>query len=88
VITLLKTTYDEKMKSFSPAQLLHEDLFKAIFDRGDVSRVEFFGKVMEWHTRWTDNERVLYHLTAYRWPIIRRAKEAITSPQGTFPGSA
>ena len=78
VITLLKTTYDEKMKSFSPAQLLHEDLFKAIFDRGDVARVEFFGKVMEWHTRWTDNERVLYHLTAYRWPIIRRAKEAIT----------
>jgi hypothetical protein len=28
--------------------------------------------VMEWHTRWTDEIRTMYHLNGYRWPVLGR----------------
>jgi hypothetical protein len=27
---------------------------------------------MEWHTRWTDEIRTMYHLNGYRWPWLGR----------------
>jgi len=27
---------------------------------------------MEWHTRWTDEIRTMYHLNGYRWPLLGR----------------
>ena len=26
---------------------------------------------MEWHSKLTDAKRTLYHLTTYRWPVVK-----------------
>ena len=72
-IVVLKTTYDESVpKTFSPALLMREDAVRALFDNGATARIEFYGKVMEWHTRWTEEVRTLYHVNLYRWAALRR----------------
>ena len=72
-IVVLKTTYDESVpKTFSPALLMREEAVRALFDGGGTARIEFYGKVMEWHTRWTEEVRTLYHVNLYRWAVLRR----------------
>ena len=70
-LVIVKTTYDESMKTISPAFLMREEAFKALFEQKTVQRIEFYGKVMEWHTRWTDDARTLYHVNFYRFPALR-----------------
>jgi hypothetical protein len=90
VLVILKTAYDETYKNVSPASLMRHECFRQIFDRGSIRRIEFYGKVMEWHRRWTDDVRVLYHINRYRFPwfrtghefIKRRAAKAGEAPPG------
>ena len=71
-IVVLKTTYDESVAgSLSPTLLMREEETRQLFDQGRIERIEFYGKVMEWHLRWTDEVRTLYHLNTYRWPALR-----------------
>jgi len=75
-IVVLKTAYDESVpKAFSPALLMREEAVRALFDTAPaagLARIEFYGKVMEWHTRWTEEVRTLYHVNLYRWTALRR----------------
>ncbi len=72
-IIVLKTTYDESVPAnLSPTLLMREEACRALFDEGRFARLEFYGKVMEWHTRWTDEVRTLYHVNYYRWPALGR----------------
>ena len=75
-LVILKTTYDESIKTISPAFLMREEAFRLLFDEGRVKRIEFFGKVMEWHTRWTGDVRTLYHVNYYRSSLVPRLKAA------------
>lgn len=71
-IVVLKTTYDETVPQWlSPTLLMREEACRRLFDEGRFARIEFYGKVMEWHLRWTDEVRTLYHLNTYRWPLLR-----------------
>lgn len=71
-LVVLKTSYDEALpKALSPATLLREDELHHLFDGGEVHRMEYFGRLMEWHTRFTPLQRTLYHLTVYRWPWLK-----------------
>ncbi len=72
-LVILKTTYDESIRTSSPAMLMREESFRAIFDEGRVETIEFYGKVMEWHTKWSEDIRTLYHVTCYRWPALGTA---------------
>ena len=91
VIIILKTAYDESYKSVSPSTLMRQDQFRALFEEGRYSRVEFYGKVMEWHTRWTTNSRPIFHATCYLWPIIntlhawQMRRSQMTNPAETNP---
>ncbi len=76
VLVVLKTTYDELIKTFSPAFLLRENELQQIFREGEIRRVEYFGRLMDWHTKLTDKKRTLYHLTVYRWPVIKKLAHA------------
>jgi CelD/BcsL family acetyltransferase involved in cellulose biosynthesis len=87
-LTVLKTSYDESVPAVSPAFLLHEDMLRAIFDSGAIRRVEYYGRVMDWHTRWTDNRRMLYHVTAFRWPILKRLARWRAARRRPDPGAA
>lgn len=73
VWVVLKTTYDETIsKALSPASLLREDELQFIFRGNQIRRIEYYGRTMDWHTKLTDRERTLYHLTTYRWPLVKQ----------------
>lgn len=75
-LVVLKTTYDESMpKTLSPAFLLREEELQHIFGGSEIRRIEYYGRVMDWHTKLTDQQRTLYHLSAYRWPLLKQQAE-------------
>ena len=83
-LVILKTTYDEQQKALSPSTLMRHEQFRQLFDEGSIRRIEFFGPIMEWHTRWTDNARTLYHANVDRWAAVEwmRALKARLRPPG------
>jgi hypothetical protein len=77
---VLKTAYDEARGSqFSPAILMNEETCRQLFEEQKFDTLEFYGRVMEWHLRWTDDIRSMYHLTSYRWPALRQLHAIINS---------
>lgn len=78
-LVMLKTAYDTAFKQYSPAYLLKQEGFEREFAQGRTSRIEFYGKVLEWHTRWTDRQRQLYHLNVDRWDWPRRWHQRLKS---------
>lgn len=72
-LIILKTAYHETLREgTSPAFLLHQDMFTTLFTEKPANNIEFYGRVLEWHTRWTDDVRTLYHLNGYRWPLAKK----------------
>jgi hypothetical protein len=70
-IIILKTAYDEHIgNTTSPALLMRQEIFKHLFDDGILKSIEFYGKVMDWHTKWADEVRTIYHINQYRWPAL------------------
>lgn len=61
-LIILKTTYDETITTSSPAMLMRQDAFKYIFEKQLVEKIEFYGKVMDWHTKWSEEIRTMYHI--------------------------
>ena len=77
-VIILKTAYDAAVPhGLSPTLLMREEQFRALFGSGEVRVIEFYGKVMEWHTRWTDEVRTMYHVTAFRWPFLGALKQLL-----------
>lgn len=87
VQVVLKTTYDESIKNLSPAFLMRQDELRALWPEGRIRRVEFYGRVMEWHTRWTDKSRTLYHVNLFRWPFVAKLRDWLRKPD-TAPAPA
>ncbi len=71
-LIILKTTYDESIIGYSPAMLMRQETFRRIFADGRVRRIEFYGKAMDWHTKWTNEIRTMYHLNCYRFGFLAR----------------
>jgi hypothetical protein len=87
-LVILKTAYDEAHKAVSPSTLMRQQQFQTLFNEGRITHIEFFGKMMEWHTRWTSLARPLYHSTCYRWPLLKRLHEALRKPAAPSPVAA
>ena len=84
-IVILKTTYDESIKDgSSPAFLLRQEECEQLFGEQRLARIEFYGKVMDWHLKWTNAVRMLYHLNCYRFGALAslhgRLKAAPAAP--------
>jgi CelD/BcsL family acetyltransferase involved in cellulose biosynthesis len=89
-LVILKTTYDESIKTISPAFLMRQEAFAKLFEEGRLDRIEFYGRVMGWHTKWSNDIRTMYHVNYYRWPFlpkIRRMAMRMRTPRGS-PESA
>jgi len=67
VIIGLKTTYDETEKSTSPALMMRQEMMRDFLDHARFTRYEFYGRVRDWQTKWSNDFRVMYHLNLYRW---------------------
>lgn len=84
-IIVLKTTYDESVsKTLSPTLLMREEATRQLFDEGRFLKLEFYGKVMEWHTKWTDEVRTMYHTTGYRWQGLLGLRQIKKYPLNIF----
>jgi hypothetical protein len=69
-LIILKTAYSEAHARLSPASLMREEQCRQLFAEGRMRRIEFYGPVMEWHTRWTEQTRTMYHINYYRYPLL------------------
>ena len=72
---VIKTTYDEDWKVWAPGVLLREDIVRDLYAGGRVRNYEFYGPLMDYQLRWTNDVRTLYHLTCFRHPWIRGARD-------------
>jgi CelD/BcsL family acetyltransferase involved in cellulose biosynthesis len=86
-LVILKTTYDESLKSISPAFLMRYRYVQSIFAENGIDRIEFYGKVMEWHLRWTDEVRTLFHVNCYRWRWVRALRDKVGTRSTSPPTS-
>jgi CelD/BcsL family acetyltransferase involved in cellulose biosynthesis len=88
-IVILKTSYDETVpKSLSPALLMREEACRQLFEAGRFARIEFYGRVMEWHLRWTEDVRTMYHVNYYRWPGLARLHALLAGRASTRAAAA
>lgn len=90
-LVILKTAYDETQKAVSPSTLMRQEQFEQLFAEGHFERIEFYGKLLEWHTRWTALARPIYHRTAYRWawlPALQRWRDARRQEATAMPSQA
>jgi CelD/BcsL family acetyltransferase involved in cellulose biosynthesis len=88
-IIVLKTSYDESVpNNLSPTLLMREEATRGLFDEGRLARIEFYGRVMEWHLRWTDEVRTMYHVNYYRWPGLARLHAMLESRAAGRPAAA
>lgn len=77
VLVNLKTTYDESLKQLSPGFLMKEALLGKLFADGRWEVLEFYGRVMDWHTKWIDRVRTLYHVNCYRHSWVRDMRNTV-----------
>jgi Acetyltransferase (GNAT) domain len=70
-LVVLKTTYDESIEGISPAFLLREKELQEIFSQEKIQRIEYYGKIMDWHTKLSDNKRSVYHTTFFKWEFLK-----------------
>lgn len=70
VLIILKTTHDESQKGTSPAHLMRHEVIQNAFRTQAISRIEFYGPVHDWHLRWTEDVRTLYHVNCYRSALL------------------
>jgi hypothetical protein len=75
---VLTTAYDEEMNQHSPALMMREEIMRGVHEKGDVRVVEFYGRVMEWHTKWCDDTRTMYHVNCFCQPWIRSVRQFIS----------
>lgn len=93
-LVVLKTTYDESIRAYSPAALMREELFRCWWAEGRLRRIEFYGRALEWHARWSSQVRTLYHVNWRRWPALmrmasqlaRRLSSRVAQPAHAEPG--
>ena len=84
-LIILKTTYDETIRDTSPAFLMRHAYFPALFDERRLQRIEFYGKLMEWHTRWSEEVRTTYHSNIYRWSFLPKLQRALKGAPAASP---
>ncbi len=75
---VLKTAYDEELNQHSPALMMREEILRGVYEKGAVRVVEFYGRVMEWHTKWCDDTRTMYHVNCFRQPWVRTARNFLS----------
>ena len=68
MLIVLKMTYDEDFKDFSPGFWLRQEMLRSLFAEEKIKTVEAYGRVREgWTKKWTDEVRTMYHFNFYRY---------------------
>jgi hypothetical protein len=81
MLVVLKTAYDETIEKVSPALLMRQDILQKLFEERRIAVVEFYGKVLDWHLKWTDQVRNMYHVNFFRNALVARLRGLVKSLQ-------
>ena len=77
MLVVLKTAYDEELNEFSPALMMLEEILRKVYATPGMRVVEFYGRVMEWHTKWSEEIRTIYHVNCYRHRWVEPLKKLV-----------
>jgi hypothetical protein len=77
MLVVLKTAYDETVEKLSPALLMRQDILQTVFEERSVQAVEFYGKVLDWHLKWTDEVRAMYHVNFFRNRLVAGLRDIV-----------
>src|SRR5262249_46476565 len=78
-LIILKTTYDEAVEGISAVLLFHQDIFQILFAEGRIKVDEFYGRVLDWHKKWTSDVRTMYHIGYYRYNWVTELRRSLKS---------
>jgi hypothetical protein len=79
MLVVLKTTYDESLKPLSAALLMREDILRRTYLEGGCQVIEFYGRVLDWHTKWTSDFRPMYHINCHRNAVVSGIRYLVRS---------
>ena len=79
-LVVLKTTYDQTQTTSSPALQMRYLVFQEVFAHPEARVIEFYGRVMDWHLKLSDDIRTLYHVTCARWPVLWSIRSLLRGP--------
>ncbi len=74
MLYILKTTYDESWKRYSPAFMMHLEGVRQC-GKHNIRAVEFYGPAMDWHKKLTEDLRTMYHITWFSHACIPLLKD-------------
>ena len=80
VFVILKTTYDSAESKTSPAHLMRQDAFRDLINGQSVGTIEFYGRAMDWHRKWSSELRRMFHVNCYRWPLVAGIHGVLSRP--------
>jgi hypothetical protein len=66
MLVVLKTAYDESLQQVSAALLMRQEILRQLYEEKAIQVVEFYGRVLDWHLKWTDQVRTMYHINCFR----------------------
>jgi hypothetical protein len=76
-LIILKTAYDEAVAGLSLGLLLHQEIFQNVFEERKIRVIEFYGRLRDWHTKWTNEIRTMYHINFYRSGWAQKARRLL-----------
>jgi hypothetical protein len=86
-LVILKTAYDENVPGLSLGLLLHQEIFQSVFEERKIRVIEFYGRLRDWHTKWTNEIRTMYHINFYRSAWVPKARKILKTAMSLGCGS-
>jgi len=77
MLVVLKTSYDESIPQTSPALLMRQKIISQLYEEKQIQVVEFYGRVLDWHLKWTDQVRTMFHINCFRNRIMAELRGAV-----------
>ena len=77
MLVVLKTAYDESIPQISPALLMRQKIICQLYEEKRIRNVEFYGRVLDWHLKWTDQARTMFHVNCFRNRLVAGIRGAV-----------
>ncbi len=77
MLVVLKTAYDDSVERISAALLMRQEIVRQLYAEKEIRVIEFYGRVRDWHTKWTSQIRTMFHVNCFRHRWVPRVKELV-----------
>ncbi len=84
MMVALKTSYDEDVGGLSPGLLMRYQILRQVYEKGEISAIEYYGRVRDWQTHWISSSRFMYHVNVFRNPLVARSRSVLRQVRQTL----